>query len=238
MKRRPVVALMFVLVACGGETSRDGAGGNAGAGGTSGAGGASATGGFLGSGGTGNVSGSGGTSGTGTQGNGGIGGIDCSQAGCAQPPLCSVGCQAACGCCSCAPGEIVVIDGATYRCSGGCYASRCETDSDCLPSDYCDSSGHVCRTDGTCLDGLDCDLPGNTYARPKCIGYGVCGNGACSYNCGDPACRDLAGVFFGSCELFLGWAVVDGSCTGVSGCGRREHTFFPGQSECKATCIR
>ena len=41
----------------------------------------------------------------------------CANVGCAAPPLCSVGCQATCGCCSCASGERV----GDLLCVGGCY---------------------------------------------------------------------------------------------------------------------
>ena len=41
----------------------------------------------------------------------------CANVGCAAPPLCSVGCQATCGCCSCAPGERA----GDLLCVGGCY---------------------------------------------------------------------------------------------------------------------
>ena len=43
--------------------------------------------------------------------------IDCSQAGCAAPPLCSTGCTAVCGCCPCIDGTIA----GGLRCTGGCY---------------------------------------------------------------------------------------------------------------------
>jgi hypothetical protein len=44
--------------------------------------------------------------------------VDCSNVGCAPPPLCATGCTEACGCCSCADGE--VQNG--LLCVGGCYA--------------------------------------------------------------------------------------------------------------------
>ena len=45
-------------------------------------------------------------------------GPNCANAGCAAPPLCSVGCQATCGCCSCAPGQ---LNGDLLCTSQGCY---------------------------------------------------------------------------------------------------------------------
>lgn len=41
--------------------------------------------------------------------------------------------------------------------------------------------------------------------------------GACTESNGD--CLDLGGIDFGDCEMVMGTAVVDGSCTGLSGCG-------------------
>ena len=135
----------------------------------------------------------------------------------------------------------MIIDGIRHQCtSGGCYVPerQCEIDADCPSTAYCASSEGVCRDDGTCLDALDCDLPGNTYARLKCIGYGTCAGGTCGYECGNAQCRDLAGVAFGSCERLLGWAVLGGACTAMSGCGARGHTFFSSESECRASCMR
>jgi hypothetical protein len=43
----------------------------------------------------------------------------CATAGCAAPPLCSVGCTATCGCCSCSPGEHT---GDLVCTDQGCYA--------------------------------------------------------------------------------------------------------------------
>jgi hypothetical protein len=57
----------------------------------------------------------------GTGGNAG-GSVDCSNVGCAPPPLCADGCSETCGCCSCADGEIIERTGTSYRCEGGCYA--------------------------------------------------------------------------------------------------------------------
>lgn len=42
---------------------------------------------------------------------------DCSNVGCAAPPLCSIGCTAPCGCCPCSDGT----QSGGLRCQGGCY---------------------------------------------------------------------------------------------------------------------
>lgn len=53
---------------------------------------------------------------------GGDAALDCSTVGCSPAPLCETGCTAACGCCSCAPGEIIALDAGARVCVGGCYA--------------------------------------------------------------------------------------------------------------------
>jgi hypothetical protein len=57
---------------------------------------------------------------------GGDGGLTsmCANVGCAAPPLCSQGCQATCGCCSCAPGE----RSGNLLCVGGCYVPAQDQD--------------------------------------------------------------------------------------------------------------
>jgi len=112
----------------------------------------------------------------------------------------------------------------------------CAADAECPTDRYCAASSDVCRDDGACWDDLDCEQVGNSYVRPKCLGYGVCTAGSCSYECGDGACRDLANVFFGACEKVLGWAVVSGACLPVSGCDARGFTFFATASACSTQC--
>ncbi len=48
--------------------------------------------------------------------------IDCSNVGCAPPPLCADGCREVCGCCACAEGMPFTMNGSAYVCQGGCYA--------------------------------------------------------------------------------------------------------------------
>lgn len=43
---------------------------------------------------------------------------------------------------------------------------------------------------------------------------------ACLISCGDPGdCLDLGGIDFGDCEMIMGWALINGACELVSGCG-------------------
>lgn len=76
----------------------------------------------------------------------------CAAAGCAAPPLCSTGCQAECGCCSCGSSDSYCgeQDGqaAAFVCNGGCYdvtpcgAGTCAIDAD----------GPACGGVKTCAD--------------------------------------------------------------------------------------
>ena len=47
----------------------------------------------------------------------GSGASPCQHTGCAAPPLCSTGCQAQCGCCTCTPGT----RSGDLICTNGCY---------------------------------------------------------------------------------------------------------------------
>jgi hypothetical protein len=62
-------------------------------------------------------------SGASSSGAGGSGGepTDCSNVGCAAPPLCSEGCNEFCGCCTCNDGERIPGDDGPLSCEGGCY---------------------------------------------------------------------------------------------------------------------
>lgn len=50
--------------------------------------------------------------------------MDCSLVGCGPPPICGQACSEVCGCCHCAAGEMVIMNGQTYQCAddGACYA--------------------------------------------------------------------------------------------------------------------
>ena len=56
-------------------------------------------------------------------------------------------------------------------------------------------------------------------------------------------CDDLGGIFFGLCDMFLGYAVVDGTCEGVSGCDWASEgidytdAFFNTFSDCEDNCL-
>ena len=113
----------------------------------------------------------------------------------------------------------------------------CETNRDCAADQYCALDG-VCRDDGACWWDFDCELEGNRYLRPACEGFGLCEEGGCRWKCGNPSCADLAGVDLGDCEMILGWAVVDGRCRSLTGCGLPGFDFFATRLECLRACGR
>lgn len=121
-----------------------------------------------------------------------------------------------------------------------------------------------------CVSGEECfDLEGVDFGPCEAIlGVGVL-NGSCTQisGCGwnvegtdysvysydsmadcqleceeDPGCLDLFGVDFGDCDLYLGIANIDGSCTAVSGCGYEvggvdySPYFFDTEDACEVTC--
>ena len=65
---------------------------------------------------------------------------------------------------------------------------------------------------------------------------------ACQSACGS-ACMDLAGIDFGVCAAFLGYAIIGGECVGVSGCGWEvdgidySPYFFESQEDCEDNCM-
>jgi hypothetical protein len=121
----------------------------------------------------------------------------------------------------------------------GTCRRTCKSSADCAKAEYCGTDS-LCHNDGTCDRGLDCASPGNDYAHVLCLGYPTCsspiGSGRCGWRCGDPRCVDLYGVQFGKCAAVLGWAVVNGECTRVSGCSAGEHKLFASQAECASAC--
>jgi hypothetical protein len=96
----------------------------------------------------------------------------CANVGCSAPPLCSVGCQATCGCCSCSPGE---RNGELVCTSQGCYAPAPASDGGVDAGD----GGEVC---GLPFDPGPCRAAIPVYAMVAgdCVErtYGGCeGNG-------------------------------------------------------------
>jgi len=104
-----------------------------------------------------------------------------------------------------------------------CFVDPCETAPDCqlnntvecIPN-YCGG----CYADFYDLDGnlVDCNIP--TYED----------------------CLDLGGLFFGVCDMFLGFSFINGNCNGISGCSWEideidySQFFFESLTECESVC--
>lgn len=138
--------------------------------------------------------------------------------------------------------ELVCTDVPAYIADapGKCRQS-CNGNPDCDEAEYCSTQADVCRGDGACFTDHDCEAGGNDYIRPLCVGYGVCGtDGQCGWECGDASCRDLALPVsfgeFGLCEMILGFGVVDGECTSISGCDSQGQVLHDSMDACEAIC--
>ncbi len=63
-----------------------------------------------------------------------------------------------------------------------------------------------------------------------------------SLNAQNIACLNLAGLDFGGCTMFLGYGIIDGSCTAISGCSTEidgvdyQEFIFSDPLECEAAC--
>jgi hypothetical protein len=135
----------------------------------------------------------------------------------------------------CAPG--LTCDAPSFEDDApGVCRPRCESDADCGEGSYC-ASDRMCDVHGACELELDCSMPGNNYAHIACVGHGVCAaQGRCGWACEAPECLDLLGFDFGPCDAVLGWAVIGGQCTNVSGCTAGEHVLFASEEACRTTC--
>jgi hypothetical protein len=117
----------------------------------------------------------------------------------------------------------------------GVCRSSCKSNADCKAAQYC-ASDKLCHDDATCDFSVDCNLEGNAYPHILCVGYGVCSDSSCGWQCGEPRCLDLFGYDFGPCDAVLGWGVVQGACTTISGCSSNGFELFASEKECVSAC--
>lgn len=129
----------------------------------------------------------------------------------------------------CASGQVCAAEGQCRTTCGG--------PADCPEDQYC-AADHACRSDATCAEITDCSAAGNGWIHILCAGYPACDGGRCAWNCGSPwpLCKDAAGVDFGPCKMLLGWTIIDGACTLVSGCDAMGTEMFPSRAECAKMC--
>lgn len=78
--------------------------------------------------------------------------------------------------------------------------------------------------DGDCTLISGCESPVPLFADFQ----------ACEAAC-VPTCQDLAGIDFGDCEMILGWGIIDGACTLISGCDSPV-ALFASEEECRDAC--
>tara|TARA_B100000959_G_scaffold271011_2_gene318643 strand:+ start:783 stop:2264 length:1482 start_codon:yes stop_codon:yes gene_type:complete len=114
-------------------------------------------------------------------------------------------------------------------------------------SDYCDYPT-MCFV-SPCLVAEECQLNTPVDCIDNYCGgcnadfYDMEGNLVDCYNTPIEECMDLEGIFFGVCEMFMGYAYINGGCQGVSGCGWNvdgidySNDFFNTLGDCEETCI-
>jgi len=120
-------------------------------------------------------------------------------------------------------------------------AGECaQTGDDCIDPSLIDP-------DLFCLDIWEpvCGCDGVTYSN-SCYAQNFSGvtewtEGECETSSVLP-CTDLGGLDFGPCEMFLGFAVVEGNCTPMSGCGwivgdvDYSGAFLSSLEQCELSC--
>jgi len=132
-------------------------------------------------------------------------------------------------------------------------------DNDCVATNL---GGVTSWTNGPCQGGGDCIDPALINWEVMCpdVWMPVCGcdgitypnecaavnyGGVTSFTtgvCPNKGCLDLVMVDFGDCEMFMGFGMILGQCTGISGCGPvvdgvdYSPFLFATQEECELMC--
>ena len=105
-----------------------------------------------------------------------------------------------------------------------CFVDPCEVAPDCELNTPVDCNANYC---GGCYADFY-DMEGNLVD--------------CYIEQEPEPCDDINGIFFGICDMFMGYAVVNGNCEGVSGCGWEVdginyiNAFFDTIQECEQNC--
>jgi hypothetical protein len=140
----------------------------------------------------------------------------------------------------CAEGLICTDDHPAILDEPGRCRTSCEGRLECGRGDYC-STNEACREVGACFHPLDCGLPQNRFIHEGCVGYGECGRlGSCSWICGNAQCRDFSNIipWLGSCEVVLGYGIVNGECRAISGCDNLDLDLFRDMDSCRQGCAQ
>jgi hypothetical protein len=117
------------------------------------------------------------------------GGLDCATVGCGAPPLCSVGCHEACGCCACADGD----HAGDLTCTGGCYApSPVDASVDLSVDTHADGLGRDLSPDGAVCDSLSAN-----YQAAVRVGQ------ECTVGANDQCAVQVRAGFFCQCTTFV-----------------------------------
>jgi len=114
----------------------------------------------------------------------------------------------------------------SYECNYpvSCFVDPCEVAQDCQLNTPVECTSNYC---GGCYADFY-DLNGDLV---DCYSQSVL------------PCDDLGDLFFGWCDMYLGVAIVNGECQGVSGCGWSANgidysdAFFNSFSECESACL-
>lgn len=100
-----------------------------------------------------------------------------------------------------------------------------------------------------CEVSEECELNTPVECIPNYCGgcyadfYDLGGNLVNCYNESILPCDDIGNTFFGECDMFLGYAIVDGECSGVSGCSWESdgvdysEAFYSTNEECENECL-
>ena len=117
--------------------------------------------------------------------------------------------------------DIQISDACDYPFS--CFADPCEVADECQLNTPVECISNFCG-------GCNADF------------YDMDGNFMNCYNDSSDDCVDLSGIFFGVCEMFMGYAYINGECIGVSGCGwiidgiDYSDAFYNSFGECQEAC--
>lgn len=97
------------------------------------------------------------------------------------------------------------------------------------------------------INGQCTPISGCGYVAADGLDYSIAIHSSpeeCAATCSDPSdCEDLANLDFGSCEMIVGFGMVDGSCQVIVGCSTvadngidYANAIYPSETACAAVC--